>query len=486
MSQADPPVSKSPVGVRALWLVVGARQVLWGAVLGTGKTARWDPWGQVDVPGGAPFSRQSLMTSLAALPEAPFAGVPMNAPLHVWLADTWVAMELVPWSDEFLREASAMALAKAHLTEQGHEVRHADRMRLDEGPMGQPRLAVAYPGEVMVWVEDRARAWSLRLRSVRAASLACWSVWGHQRSAPVLAVLHDEAWVIMGAPGAPGAQVRGPHLAELHMVPLDGGSRIDAAGAPSPEPDGGAPLVHGWRRLTLRFPHWASITDVPLLDCRRDDLGHSEWPAPFVSVKNPMAPTGEADLSLREVLVALVDTAQPHALDAVSDRRPRKRVLVPLAVSLCLGLLLLGSMARSQARLKESVQAALARHQQHATPVSLADPLTKQELVRIPAVNQAVRQLNLPVHALLHSLEPPKDLMVAVLSVDSVGQGGPSRQSSSVRIVAQTPSSADMMRYVAFVSGRKPFTGAFLRRHEWVDGLTQKQVRFTVEATWNN
>lgn len=483
MSPAEAPKGESQVVVRALWLVLGARQVLWGAVVGTGKAARWESWGGVEVPGGSQVSRPSLMAALAGLPATPFADAAPNTPLHVWLADPWVAMDLVPWSDGFLREASAMALARSHLMAQGYEVHGADRVRLDDAPMGQPRLAVAYPGEVLAWLEDHARAWSLRLRSVRVASLACWSVFGRNASVPMLAVLHDEALVIMGAPGS---RVRGAHLAEWHAVPLDGGARIDPTGAPSSDSDVVQQLAHGWRRLGLRFPQWASTTDLPLLDGRLGDPRRTEWPAPFVSMKTRMASTGELDPSLGDVLVGLVDAAPPHALDAVSDQRPRKAVLVPLAVGLCLGLLLLGSMAGSRTRLKASIEASVAQHSQPAALSVPANPLTKQELARIPAVNQAIRQLNLPVHALLHSLEPPQDLRVAVLSVDSVGRGGPSRQSSSVRIVAQAPSSADMMRYVAFVSGRRPFTGAYLRKHEWVDGATEKQVRFTLEATWNN
>ena len=483
MSQAEAPKNGAAIMARAVWLVLGARQVLWGAVLGSGKAARWESWGRVDVLGDPQVTRQSLMSALATLPNAPFANAAPNTPLHVWLADPWVSMDVVPWSDGFLRKASAISLAKSHLMEQGHEVHGADRLCLDDAPMGQPRLAAAYPGEVLAWVEERALAWSLRLRSVRVASLACWSAWGRSASVPMLAVLHDEAFVIMGAPGS---RVRGAHLAELHAVPLDGDACIDTTGAPSLDSEGGHELAHGWRRLVLRFPQWASATDLPLLDCRQGDSGHTEWPAPFVRMKAGMAPAGEVDLSLGHVLVALVDSAQPQALDAVSDRRPRKAVLVPLAMALCLGVLLLGSMAWSRTHLTASMEAAVAQHNQPAAPSVPANPLTKHEVARIPAVNQAIRQLNLPVHALLHSLEPPKDLMVAVLGVDSVGRDGPSRQSSSVRIVAQAPSSADMMRYVAFVSGRRPFTGAHLRKHEWVDGATEKQVRFTLEATWSN
>jgi hypothetical protein len=483
VSQADAPKSGAVIMARAVWLVLGARQVLWGAVLGSGQAARWESWGRVDVLGDPQITRQSLMSALATLPNAPFANAAPNTPLHVWLADPWVSMDVVPWSDGFLREASAISLAREHLMEQGHEVHGADRLRLDDVSLGQPRLAVAYPGEVLAWVEERARVWSLRLRSVRGASVACWSAFGRGAASPMLAVLHDEAWVVMGAPGS---QVRGADLAELHVVPLEGGACIGPQGAPSCEPGWTGQLAHGWRRLALRFPQWSSITEVPLINCRRDDLGHAEWPAPFVRMKTGTVRTDAVEQSLSDVLVALVDSAQPHALDAVSDRRPRKAVLVPLAMALCLGVLLLGSMAWSRTHLKASIEAAVARYNQPASPSTPANPLTKQEALRIPAINQAIRQLNLPVHALLHSLEPPRDLMVAVLSVDSVGQGAPSRQSSSVRIVAQTPSSADMMRYVAFVSGRRPFTGAYLRKHEWIDGPNQKQVRFTVEATWNN
>ncbi|MDR7152741.1 hypothetical protein J2W49_004719 [Hydrogenophaga palleronii] len=180
--------------------------------------------------------------------------------------------------------------------------------------------------------------------------------------------------------------------------------------------------------------------------------------------------------------------SQHHALDAVCDHKARKRVLVPMALIGILALTLVTWQVGKNIRAERALSSAIAQYRSPPPQHTDAPPLTKQELQRVPAINHAIRQLNLPVHALLRSLEPPRDLMVAVLSVDSVGQSSSSASggASSVRIVAQAPHSADMTRYVAFVADRKPFTGAYLRRHEWVDGPQQKLLRFTVEATWND
>ena len=489
MSQGEAFPSATRAVLQAVWLVLGAHEVLWACVRGKGKAASWEVRARVDVQSGTQSPRRALMNALDSLPDNPFDEATPATALHVWVADHWVAMEVVPWSDAFLQEASALALARVSMSEEGHEVQGGDLMRLDDAPLGQPRLAVAYPHEMLTWLAERAQAWSLRLCSVRVASVACWSAMGGSSTMHTMAVLHDEALVIMCSSSSSRTLARAPSISEFHSVPQDGRAHRLGPETTAFDKGEGQQLIHSWRRLALRFPQWATASELPFLDARigtSGAVGAAGVPKPFAHLKSSSATEGEADLPVGGVLTMLTRRASPHTLDAIADRRPRLSVWVPVVAALFFGFALVASMVWSGDQLIDTIEGKLAQYRQPAIESTLVNPLTKKEKGRIPAVNQAVRQLNLPVHALLHSLEPPKDVLVAVLSVDSVGRGGLATHSSIVRIVAQSPSSADMMRYVAFVSERKPFTGALLRKHEWVDGLSRKQIRFTVEATWTN
>ena len=122
-----------------------------------------------------------------------------------------------------------------------------------------------------------------------------------------------------------------------------------------------------------------------------------------------------------------------------------------------------------------------------ATSAALPPPSptawSRDEIAQVQAVNIAVRELNMPIAPLLRALEPPQDISVAVLNVEMGGAA--LAQASSVKIVAEAKSSADMPRYVAFVAERKPFTGAYLTRHEIDENNPESRYRFTVEALWS-
>jgi hypothetical protein len=99
-------------------------------------------------------------------------------------------------------------------------------------------------------------------------------------------------------------------------------------------------------------------------------------------------------------------------------------------------------------------------------------------------VNAAVRELNLPISALLAALQPPADLRVAVLGVDVTSGAQAAAGTSSVKISAQARAGADMARYVAYVAQRRPFDSAYLVRHEIAGDAPDRPYRFTVEAAW--
>ncbi|WP_157539064.1 hypothetical protein [Hydrogenophaga flava] len=463
---------------RTCWVVLGSREIHWGEVVRGEVGAHWMAMGSVPLSDEARGSRSGLASTLTALlPALPFSSAEAGTPLHLWLDDVWVPMGMVPWSDALLDDRSASASARSALMELGYDLHSGDSLRLDYMPWGQPRLAIAYPTEVLAWIEDRSTAWNVPLAGVHAGAVAGWSALAEHSSASALAVLTDEHLVVMGAPS--GAR----RLAEFHPVALGGLGRRES----DVEGLSAAEVERAWRRLTVRHPQWEAVDGIALLNCATHGQSLGELPGPFQALEAawPTDSDGVQGQSLGDLLVLLSTSMAPHALSwSVKKRNPRP-FLVLTAVASCLGLaamvVAMGQQLRAEAVLDESISGWV----QRSAPTRREPPLTKQEAARVPAVNQAIRQLNLPVQGLLQALEPPKDLMVAVLSVDSVGQVAASGQSSSVRIVAQTPNSADMTRYVAFVGGRRPFTGAYLRKHEWVDASRQKQVRFTLEATWN-
>lgn len=465
MSQAERSAASRPTPDRSCWLVLGARELRWGEVDRRASPPQWLELGSVALPDEGRRTRQNLVQALTALlPAQPFSSVAAGTPLHVWMDDVWVPMGMVPWSDVLADDRSATASARFALVELGHDLGPADQLRLDDMPWGQPRLAVAYPGEVLAWLEERASAWGLSLAGVHAGSIACWGAVARHSSAPALAVLTDESLVFMGAPS--GAR----RLTGFHPLAVEDGAALSRA----------------WCRLSVRHPLWEGVTQVVLVNAATEGRPLGELPLPFRAMGGVAAAGGNGarEQGLPDLLVALSAAASPHALSWRLKAQTTKPFLVLAAVALCLGLTATAAAMSQQLRSKAVLDEAMAGLVQRSGPAERELALTKQEVARIPLVNQAIRQLNLPVRGLLQALEPPRDLMVAVLSVDSVGQVAASGQSSSVRIVAQAPSSADMTRYVAFVGGRRPFTGAHLRKHEWVDASNKKRIRFTLEATW--
>ena len=107
-------------------------------------------------------------------------------------------------------------------------------------------------------------------------------------------------------------------------------------------------------------------------------------------------------------------------------------------------------------------------------------------MARVQAVNQAVRELNMPIAAVLTALRPPRDLHAAVLSVEVGAAATETTGRSTLRIVAEAQAAVDMTRYVAFLTHRKHLNGAYLTRHEIAEDAPGRPYRFTVEAVWKD
>lgn len=463
------PCAGSPV--RALWLVLGERELSWGAVSGSHGQACWQEWGRMALPRPSPVAGGWAQV-LEQLPGDAFARAGGIQDLRVWAADQWVGMDVLPWSEELAERDAASAQVCSHLHSAGHPVSSGDWVRTDDRPWGEPRLAVVYPQDLMEGLRRAATRWRVSLRSVLAASVGCWQAWGSQGKAGALAVLHESSLVLLSASHS---RWGGASINELRVTPLEGAA-----------PDA---LRHAWQRHALRASGRMDAGPVPLVDARHASAGAlDELPQPLTPASGFEKDLGRFDgQALGQTLVALsVRGSGPSALDAVAQSARSRWVMPLVAMALCaVWWMLAVSVFRNQQAL-EQAQLSLRQSELSVGAGRRTDTLSREDAARVASVNQAIRQLNLPVHALLHAMQPPRDVMVAVLSVDGVGQSGSASHTSSMRILAEARGSEDMTRYVAYVSGRRPFTGASLSKHEWLQEGGRRSLRFSVEATWSD
>jgi len=248
----------------------------------------------------------------------------------------------------------------------------------------------------------------------------------------------------------------------------------------------GRPPMHAlqglWNRLRARDAQLAIVPGPWVLDLAAllqdealpADLRALQWPAP---------PQG---LPPRLQLAAL-DASGHSGLDAAPAAVESPRWLRWAAAASLAAALLGGIEAWQLARQAQAAEAEWAALREAPAPVLRQASWSREDLARAAAVNAAVRELNLPISALLAALQPPADLHVAVLGVD-VASGAPAEAggSSRVKITAQAPSGVDMAHYVAYVAQRRPFDGAYLVRHEIAMEVPERPWRFMVEASWKD
>ena len=110
-------------------------------------------------------------------------------------------------------------------------------------------------------------------------------------------------------------------------------------------------------------------------------------------------------------------------------------------------------------------------------------PLTREQERRTAAINAAVAELNVPLPQLMRALQAPKDIRVALLGLElgTAAEGG----RHVLKVGAEAPTSTDMTQYVAYLDERKPFSRAYLTRHEVPDAASgPASFRFVVEVEW--
>ena len=395
--------------------------------------------------------------------------------LRVLVADCWLTWATLPWSDGLADSATADTYVRAQLAAGGTPCDATDAVRVDDAAYGQPRVVARFPAGVMDALSRFAAGLGLALRSVCPLSVAAWTAAPRGGSRVALAVLDEGLTaVVQGGRRIGEVIVRGP-LSEV----AEGDAPVRA-------------LQGLWNRLRARDPQFAALPGLAVLDLAQvvgyAALPDAALPTGLQRVKWPTQPPG-APPSRRLQLAALCASrtaSHTSGLDAVpaAGSPPWLRWAAAAAVT---AALLGGAQAWRVARQAQATQAEWAALREIPAPVVRQVPWSREDLARVQAVNAAVRELNLPISALLAALQPPGDLRVAVLGVD-VASGAPvvAGGSSSVKISAQARSGADMARYVAYVAQRRPFGSAYLVRHEIATEAPDRPYRFTVEAQWKD
>jgi hypothetical protein len=377
--------------------------------------------------------------------------------LRVVIAESWLSGACVPWSGALRDPRLARAYARGHLEAAGFAVDGEDEIRLDDAPFGQPRLAVAYPRDLLAALRALADALEIRLASVLPIGAAAWQAAGAHRVRRLacVAVLDDELMSFVQGAGRPGdVSLRGAALGTL-----------DAQ----------------WQRMRLRDPQLASVDRLRVLNLGSPDVAAARADLEPIALPQPV----EGSTLPPALRLAVLLRSSAMALDPCAGRAS----VSPLQWGMAAAAAAVAGMLVLQAW--QADRDLRAERQQLAAAAALKRPAvqparwSRDEETRVRAVNTAIRQLNLPISTLLRALQPPADIRVAVLSVDLLaGASGAAQEMSGVRITAEARTGEAMARYVGFVSERKPFVGAYLMRHEIVETAPDRPYRFSVEATW--
>jgi hypothetical protein len=388
--------------------------------------------------------------------------------LRIIVADQWLAAVTVPWSRSVKEAGSAESYARSQLVAAGFDIESSDVVRLDESGFGKPRIAMSYPGALVQTILSFGKKLDAANTSILPMSSVIWSgVKQQQRGElPALALLHDGSTLIMRSDGQAGRRMQ-------EVVVRNTASNLSLSLQS---------LREQWQRTRIRDQRVSPSQHLPILNLGREDISLTESDTDLVELRLPnYARHPVVSPSLQ--IVALSEDA-PVPLDALPQTQSTSFFKNMLSVA-AMGLA--GVMVFQAGQTQSQLQSIETRLDIKPAPVTQNNKvsLSREETARVSVINKAVRELNMPISALLRALNPPRDIKVAILSVEtaSAGQTSEAKQ-ATVKIQAEARSDADMTRFVAYVAERQPFVGAYLTRHEVIESLPEKPYRFTVEATW--
>lgn len=371
----------------------------------------------------------------------------------VLLSDRWLRWLALPWSNGLGRHHEAQAHCRQQFGAAWGSESMTSVFAYDDAPYEAMRLAVALESSFLEALETLARASNARLSLVQPLAVTSWH-WAKRSCGPAKLIFAlaevGELTLFLADKG------------RLQWVETTGGSGL------SPETV--------LRRQVLRDPVWAEVDR----GCCLDLDGTSSWDDGSLSweaITPPVATGEEVPPVLR-----LATHAEPSALDFVTrPAAPSRPRLAMLAASTLLLMVVAGLLVREQGRLDRVNADVAARRTVVMPPPSAAEQRTDDARVR--AANEAIRKLNVPVTRVLRAVQPPKDLRIALLSLDF---SDATADKPLLRITAEARSGADMAAYVGHLGDTRPFSGAYLVRHELLGADASRPYRFSVEAPWQD
>lgn len=385
--------------------------------------------------------------------------------VRVVVADCWLAVAGVPWNSAIKHTTSASIYGRKQIAGMGFSLSSFDTLRLDDAAFGEPRLAVVYPMVLVNLLQKLTLQLNARLASVLPLSVIAWDLSQRKRNtqSPVLA-LFDAGMMLF-------ARSTGGNHSRISGVTMRIESDINASNKN---------LHQMWNRLCLREPQLLEVEQIDFFDLNptSDAIDHVDMP--FIAVDFSFSEKiKNISPSLR---LAVQFGKRSHALNAISTTP--KAVLWQWLV-LGLGIALVSGLSVQAFKTNTYIRSLIAidATSNIAPVLPKAKSWSKDELVRVRAVNSAIRELNLPITAILRALEPPKDIRVSLLNMETLANA-PGSQTSVVKLIAEARTGAEMARYIAYLSDKKPFTGAYLTKHDVDENSAERPYRFTVEVQW--
>ena len=462
-------------GQHTLFIVVGTKSVSSGVMTGKLSTARWLKESNFDAKissdHASDFSMEQLILTLNGLAEIQaYQGVDQ---VRVLIADSWLVVTDLPWRSSSKSSRDAEGDAITRLVANGYEIDSADTLRLDDAPFGTPRLAVVYRASILDALNQLSNRLKARLTSVLPLSVAAWNLQSGYTTGSSIQNTQSQVQVVLDE----GLMVFSRSLA-LDRKRLSELSIRTDVGAQSPM---NQQIRAAWLRLSMRDSRMSQVASANLLDLTRSEELKDNVDTFFVL--NQLLPKNDTNVSPRLELAAHASDLR-SILDAVPIK-PTWQIWhwVILAATALFAVLMMVRLLETNLTV-QSLKTSQNMAQKATLPQIPSKRLSKEELTKVQAVNAAIQVLNLPLPSILRALEPPRDIKIALLSVETSNTGSLS-QKSNIKIVAEARNSLDMAQYVAFVSARKPFINAYLTQHEIDVNSADRPYRFTLEALWH-
>lgn len=423
-------------------------------------------------------SENSTLSSQAQLLQALTKLIELNNykdvnKIRVLIADSWLVVTELPLQNQSIRENIRQREIYTKIVTSGYEIDPADTIRSSTITNGATSLAIVYPSIILNALEQLSKELNASLESVLALSAAAWNInfnnnleSKNQANRSNVQIVIDEGIIIFSRSSTENVLILGESSVRTN---------IDI------NKDLYQQIYTNWLRLIMRDNRMKHVRCADLLDLTNSDELKEKKDVFFKN--NKILKQNNTSVPLRLILAAQVSGVNSD-FDAISTSADLKFLQWSIVLSLFLvALVLVFKLLDTNSNI-QALSAKMKLQNNQLQTKKTDKTLSAEKVVKVKAVNEAIKALNFPLAFILRELEPPRDIKVALLSLENSPDGSSSLNSSKFKIVAEAKNSLDMTNYVAFVSSRKSFSNAYLLQHEINLNLTDRPYRFTLEATW--